>query len=227
MFCQSCGAQVAGAFCAKCGAGASQPSPPSAPPPAYTPPPAVTVLDSQQLAKERLNQLGGAAQVHGKEAAKLARQGIGAMAARMGKVAFGAAVLLWIAWFFFPAASLSGRVVVPQSYTFWGLIGTNFTNMLLMQRATSHGLFAIIGLVASAAPFAAPFIQTAWARYLNAAPLAYVLVAWVAIYLNEHSAFGVIAIEEGANPFALSWGIFVLTIAAIVLAAGALKKPAA
>src|ERR1017187_1531519 len=129
MFCQSCGAQVAGAFCAKCGAGASQPSPPSAPPPAYTPPPAVTVLDSQQLAKERLSQLGGAAQVHGKEAAKLARQGIGAMAARMGKGAFGAAVLLWIAWFFFPAASLSGRVVVPQSYTFWGLIGTNFTNI--------------------------------------------------------------------------------------------------
>ena len=224
MFCQSCGAQVAGSFCAKCGAPASQPSPPSAPPPAYTSPPAITVVDSQQLAKERLNPLGGAAQERGPEAVKLARQGIGAMAARMGNVAL---VLLWIAWFLLPAASLSGRVVVPQSYTFWGLIGTNFTNMLLMQRATSHGLFAIIGLVASAAPFTAPFIQTAWARYLNAAPLAYVLVAWVAIYLNEHSAFGVIAIEEGANPFALSWGIFVLTIAAIVLAAGALKKPAA
>lgn len=39
MFCQSCGAQVAGAFCTKCGARASQASPPSAPPPAYTPPP--------------------------------------------------------------------------------------------------------------------------------------------------------------------------------------------
>jgi len=39
MFCQSCGAQVAGAFCTKCGARASQPSPPSAPPSAYTPPP--------------------------------------------------------------------------------------------------------------------------------------------------------------------------------------------
>ena len=209
MFCQSCGAQVAGAFCIKCGARASQPSPPSAAPPAYTPPPAITVVDSHQAAKERLNQLGGAAQQHGKGAAKLAQQGIGGMVARMGKVAFGAAVLLWIAWFLLPAASLSGRRVLTQSYTFWGLIGTNFTNMLLMQRATSHGLFAIIGLIAIAAPFAAPFIRTAWARYLNAAPLAYVLVAWVAIYLNEHSAFGVIAIEEGANPFALSWGIFV------------------
>ena len=225
MFCQSCGAQVAGAFCAKCGAGASQPSPPSAPPPAYTPPPVITVVDSQQLAKERLNQLGGAAQEHGKEAAKLAQQGIGAMAARMGTVAFGAAVLLWIAWFLLPAASLSGRAVASDSYTFWGLIGTNFTNMLLMERATSHGLFSIIGLVAIAAPFAAPFIQTAWARYLNAVPLAYVMVAWIAIYINENSAFGVIAKEEGVSPFSLGWGIFVVTIAAIVLAAGVLKKP--
>src|ERR1022692_414980 len=227
MFCQSCGAQVAGAFCTKCGARASQPSPPSAPPPAYTPPPAITVVDSQQLATERLNQLGGAAKERGAEGAKLLQSGIGALAARMGKIALGAAVLLWIAWFLLPAASLSGRAVLPQSYTFWGLIGTNFTNMLLMQRATSHGLFAIVGLVAIAAPFAAAFIQTAWARYLNAAPLAYVLAAGIAIYLNQHSAFGVIAIEEGANPFSFSWGIFVLTIAAILLAAGALKKPAA
>ena len=39
MFCQSCGAQVTGAFCTKCGARAGQPSPPSTPLPAYTPPP--------------------------------------------------------------------------------------------------------------------------------------------------------------------------------------------
>jgi len=225
MFCQSCGAPVAGAFCTKCGARSSRPSPPSAPPPAYTPPPAVTVVDSQQPTPERLNQLGSAAQEHGKEAAKLARQGIGALVARMGKVAFGAAVLLWIAWFLLPAASLSGRAVYAQSYTFWGLIGINFTDMLLMQPAISHGLFAILGLIASAAPFAAPFIQTAWARYLNAAPLAYVLAAWIAIYINENNAFGVIAKEEGVSPFSLSWGIFVLTAAAIALAAGALKKP--
>jgi hypothetical protein len=216
MFCQSCGASVSGGFCANCGARASPPSAPSAPTPPHTPPPVIT--------GERLSQLGGVAQEEGKEAAKLARQGIGAMAARMGKVPFCAAVLLWIAWFLLPAASLSGRAVLNQSYTFWGLIGTNFTSMLLMQRATSHGLFATIGLIASAAPFVAPFLHTVWARYLNAAPLAYALVAWIVIYFNEHSAFGTIAIEEGANPFSLSWGIFVLTFASIVLAAGALKK---
>ena len=40
MFCESCGAQITGTFCTKCGARASLPSTPSAPPSAYTPPPA-------------------------------------------------------------------------------------------------------------------------------------------------------------------------------------------
>jgi hypothetical protein len=181
-------------------------------------------LDSQPLAQD-LNKLGGLAQEQGKEAAKLAQQGVGALAARMGPVALGAAVLLWIAWFLLPAAGISGRAGHAESYTFWGLIGTNFTDMLLLQPFYSHGLFSIVGLIASAAPFAAPFIPTAWARHLNAAPLAYVLAAWVAIYINEHGAFGVIAIEEEVNPFSLHWGIFVLTFAAIVLAACAWKKP--
>jgi len=225
MFCQNCGAQVQGAFCTNCGAHASQPSPPSAPAPAYTPPPVPTVVDSQQLAKD-LKQLGGVAEEQGKVAAKLAGQGIGAMAARMGMVAFGAEVLLWIAWFLLPAANISGRAVRAESYTFWELIGTDFTNILLMQPSYSHGLFTIIGLIACAAPFAAPFIRTAWARYLNAAPLAFVLAAWIQIYFNEHAAFGVIAVEEEVNPFALNWGIYVLTAAALILAAGALRKPA-
>jgi hypothetical protein len=38
MFCESCGAQLTGAFCTKCGARASQPSAPSAPASAYIPP---------------------------------------------------------------------------------------------------------------------------------------------------------------------------------------------
>src|SRR5713101_2041029 len=47
---------------------------------------AMTVVDQQQLSKEKLNQLSGVAQERGKEAAKLAQQGIGALAARMGNV---------------------------------------------------------------------------------------------------------------------------------------------
>jgi hypothetical protein len=39
MFCESCGAQVTGAFCTRCGARTSQPSSPSAPRSAHAPPP--------------------------------------------------------------------------------------------------------------------------------------------------------------------------------------------
>jgi hypothetical protein len=188
---------------------------------------AITVVDSQQIAKERLNQLGGVAQEQGKQAAKLAQQGIGALAARMGAVPLGAAVLLWLAWFFFPAAGVAGGLTAPLSFSFWGLLGTDFNNPLtVMGGGSSHGLLAILGLIAIAAPFAAPFLRTAWSRYLNAAPLAFVLIGWMAIYLNESKVFGDVAKITGANPFSFSWGIFVLLIAALVLAAGALKRPA-
>jgi hypothetical protein len=189
---------------------------------------AITVVDSQQLTKERLNQLGGVAQEQGKQAAKLAQQGVGALAARMGAVPLGAAVVLWVAWFFFPAAGIAGGIGASLSYTFWGLLGTDFSNPLApLGAGSNHGLFAIIGLIAIVAPFAAPFLRTAWSHYLNAAPLAFILVAWIDIYLNENKAFSEIAKIAGANPFSFSWGIFILAIAALVLAAGVLKKPAA
>ena len=78
-----------------------------------------------------------------------------------------------------------------------------------------------------AAPFAAPFIRAAWAKFLNAAPVGYILLAWITIYVNQNKAFGDLAKIMGKSPFSFSWGIFVLVIAALVLAAGALKKPAA
>lgn len=189
---------------------------------------AITVVDQHAANKEKLNQLGGAAQEKGKEAAKLAQQGIGALAARMGAVSLGAGVLLWIAWFFLPAATVAGGMVASLSYSFWNLLGVDFGNpMMAMGGGSDHGIFSFIGIAAILAPFIAPFIRVAWSRYLNAAPLGYILIAWVAIYMNENKAFGDLAKLVGTNPFSFSWGIFVLLIAAAVLAAGALKKPAA
>ena len=79
----------------------------------------ITVVDAQQLNKERMEQLSGVAQERGKEAAKLAQQGVGALAARMGAVALGASVLVWIAWFFLPSATVSGGFVGSMSFTLW------------------------------------------------------------------------------------------------------------
>lgn len=188
---------------------------------------AISVVDAQQLNKERMDQLAAEAQQRGKEAAKLAQQGIGALAAKMGAVTLGAAVLVWIAWFFLPSASITGGFVGSVSYTFWNLLGLDLNNpMSLANGGSSHGLFALIGIVAIAAPFAAPFIKVPWAKYLNAAPIAFVLIGVIATYMQVNKAFGDLAKMGAPNPFSWSWGVFILGIAAIVLGLNALKAPA-
>ncbi len=187
---------------------------------------AITVVDTNQIAKEKLNQLGGVAQEQGKEAAKLAKQGIGALAARMGAVPLGAAVAVWLAWFFMPAASVEGGPLT-MSFTFWQLLGIDFNNpQSLLAGGSDRGIFGLLGLLCIAAPFAAPFLKVPWARYLNAAPLAFVIVGVIAFRMNVSKVFGDMAAAGIPNPFSWSWGIFVLGLAALVLAAGALKKPA-
>lgn len=187
---------------------------------------AVTVVDAQQRAKEQMRQLGGVAQERGKEAADIAKQGIGALAARMGAVALGSAVLVWVAWFFFPVASIDtggGRI----SYSFWNLIGVDFKNLESVATGGSHGFFSLIGLIAIALPFAAPFVQATWSRYLNAAPLAYIVLGLIIMFGKEHSAFKEIAQNAGMNPF--SWhamGLIVLLVVAAALAYQGVQKPA-
>jgi hypothetical protein len=189
---------------------------------------AVSALDAKQLNQERMHQLGNVAQEQGKHAAKLAEQGVSAMAARMGKLALGAGVFVWIAWFFFPAASLAGGLIPGSSYTFWDLLGIDFSNPLTLAGAgSSHGAFAFLGILCIAAPFAAPFIKAPWAKYLNAAPIAFIVIASLMIYMNQSKAFGDLAKLGGANPFSFSWGFYLLVLGAIVLGTGALKKPAA
>jgi hypothetical protein len=183
---------------------------------------AITVVDPRQLAKERMNQIGGVAQERGKEAAKLAQQGVGALAARMGAVALGSAVLLWIAWFFFPAAHIEAGAQL--SFTFWDLLGLDFKNPETFAGTSSHGLFSFLGLIAIAAPFVAPFLRTTWSKYLNAAPLAFVVVGLISIFTSEHSAFSEVAQLVGQNPFSWSAMLLVLLIASGLLATGALKK---
>jgi hypothetical protein len=201
---------------------------------------AVSVVDSQQAAKERLNQLSGVAQEQGKQAAKLAQQGVGALAARMGKMALGAAVVLWIAWFFLPAASIA---MMSKSLTFWDLLGTDFSDPTTLA-STSHGLFAFIGLLAIALPFAAPFIRDPRAKFLNVAPLAFIVLMGLKVWWNIHEAasqaeqavkgldpmmaqlasqMASSAAKEMSDAISIGFGVYVLVVAAIVLAVPALK----
>jgi hypothetical protein len=188
---------------------------------------AITVVDAQQFNKERLNQLSGVVQERGKEAAKLAKQGVGALAARMGWVPLGCTVLIWVAWFFFTAAAIEIPDSGGLSFSFWGLLGIDFSNPeTIMGGSSSHGLFSFLGLLAIAVPFAVPFLRTTWSKYLNAAPLVYIPIACIVIYMSENKAFGDLSKMGVPNPLSWSWIMIFLVVPALVLAAGALKKTA-
>src|SRR5271157_558937 len=117
MYCESCGAQLSGQFCTACGARAREATlqaaapTPSAPvaaaaAPAVSAPPPSAAID---------------AKVQAAAAAKRIQGGVGALVARMGGLSFGAAIVLWIAWFFFPAAILDFGPIQTSTH----LLGTS------------------------------------------------------------------------------------------------------
>jgi hypothetical protein len=185
----------------------------------------ITVVDQQQIAKEKFAELSGVAQERGKVVAAQLQSGVGALAARMGVVALGAAVVIWVAWFLIPAAGIGGGGEQVASWTFHTLLGTNLADPGSMENAGhARGFLRLIGFLAILAPFLAPFIRTPWSRYLNAAPLAIVVLGWIVIHENMSGTFGAMGAD---NPFSYKWGFYVLVVACLVLATGALKKPAA
>jgi hypothetical protein len=190
----------------------------------------LTVVDPRQLAKERMNQFSSVAQDRGKDAAKIAQERFGALAERMGAVPLGSAVVFIIAMFFITAAGFSMGGAGEVSWTFWNLLGTSFsdpTSVLGGAAGSKFGFLNLLALAAVAAPFAAPFITAIWSRYLNAAPLAIVVLGFLTTLSGEHKALGIAAQAGAPNPFSWRWGFYLLVLAALVLGAQALKGPAA
>lgn len=187
---------------------------------------AITAVDSKEAAGQKVEEVLGVAKEQSIRLGKVLLPALRSFSARMGAVALGAAVLLWVSWFFFPAASVEiggGQL----SFTFWGLLGVDFNNPeSMMNGGSSHGLFSFLGLIAIAVPFGVPYLRTAWSKYLNAAPLACFVIAFIAIFVNERRAVSDIMKMGVPNPFSWSVMIVVLFISCIVLGLGALKKPA-
>ncbi len=193
----------------------------------------ITAVDSQQLAKERLNQFSGVAQQQGKQVADMAKLGIGALAARMGKVALIATVVAWVAWFFLPAGGLNLGFLGSKSLTFWELLAIDLSNPMNMASGGSHGLWAMLGLVALAAPFAVPFLKHPQANYLNAMLLAYLALTPLKTWWDFNQALGPLAKSAGGIPdgalkeissvISIGAGTYLLIGAAIVLAVQAFK----
>jgi len=185
----------------------------------------LTAVDQHQLSKERMSQVSGAAQEQGKQAVEFAKKGVGAIAARMGNLALGSTVVIWIAFFFLPALALSIGLGTPGlSFTFWDLTGMDVG---VVGPVVSHGFWALIGVAAIAVPFAVPFLKMAWAKYLNAAPLAFVLLTFVKLWWGFRATSG--GMPGMPTPsffdiFSISWGFYILLIAALALAAQAVMS---
>ena len=176
----------------------------------------ITAVDSQQLAKERLEQLGGLAQQHGRQAADLARQGVGALAARMGTITLTAVVAIWIAWFFLPAVTVS-FFVISKSLTFWELLALDPGNLMDPLNG-SRGFTGLLGLAALVAPFAAPFIPDSRAKWLYATPLAFLILVGVSRWLEFRRITSDLPVVDLSELFSLGVGIYVLVVASVVLA---------
>lgn len=188
----------------------------------------LTAVDAQKEAREKLEKIGDEAQKRGKEAVVIAQQGVGALAARMGKVALIATVIVWIAWFFMPGLGFSVSFFgagQTKSYTLWDALSLDPSNNM---NPGSFGLLNLIVIVGILAPLAALFIRHRQARYLYAAPLACLLIAWFTVqheFSQLLAAAGVAASITGIKMLP-DYGTFVAGLASLVVAARVLKGPA-
>ena len=87
----------------------------------------------------------------------------------------------------------------------------------------SHGLFALLGVVAITAPFAVPFLQHPQVRYLNAMLLAYLVLAPLKASWDFSQAFGKFGpgadaadgvFKEMISAISIGLGMYVLLAAA-------------
>jgi hypothetical protein len=155
----------------------------------------------------------------------MARQGVGTLAARMGTAPLVAAVAIWVAWFFLPAVNIS-FFAESRSFTFWEILGLNLQNPFNL--TGSHGLFGLLGLLAIAAPFARPFVVHPKASWLNALPLAFVVLAVLRLLYTINRAAGNVGAKREVTSFvqdliSLGSGAYILMAAGLFLAYLAVK----
>jgi len=181
----------------------------------------LTAVDLQQVAREHLEQAR-------KDAADKARHGVGALAARMGKITLTAIVILWIAWFFMPGLSFSvsflgaGQV---RSFTLWDALALDPSNNM---SPTNHGFLSLVVITGIAAPFGAAFIRRWYARFLYAAPLSCLAIAWLGVVHTIDKGLAATGLPPGLVGLKMSpgYGAFIIALASLVVAARVLKRPA-
>jgi hypothetical protein len=187
---------------------------------------AITAVDSRQRAKEQFDKLSGKlgefAHGQGKEGASLAKHYLSQLAARMGTSTLVSAVVVWIAWFFLSGYKLGLGFMGSRTFTLWEFLGLN-----LQQAGTieiSHGFWAVLGILCIALPFAAPFVEDPRAKFANALPLAYSLIAIFAQRSSIIKILSIPGVSDASSALSMQLGSYLVLAAGVVLASRALKK---
>jgi len=144
----------------------------------------VSVVDAQQVAREKFNQFAGVAGEHGQQVAAVAKANFAVVAARMGYPLLIAAVVLWVAWFFMTSLQINMGSYSLHSFSFYELCGLSLNS----QGVDSHtGFWSLLGVLCIVAPWAAPWLRQRWASLLNLAPLVFVVLTWARYKWAIHS----------------------------------------
>jgi hypothetical protein len=203
---------------------------------------ALTAVDTQHLSGQPMGQPPGIQQQGTQQAGGTSGQAFDNIAARFGgKVALGAIAALLLAWFALPAVSVS-VVIVSKGFTFWEISGFDFNNPLaIMGGASSIGFWGLLGLIAVFAPVVGPFLKNPKAKFLNLLPFAFIAGTCLRIWWDvsslaaeattpaRNSIFGGPAespLKGMMDAFSVSFGAYILVLAAVVLAAFAFKSRA-
>ena len=141
-------------------------------------------------------------------------------------------LILLVAFFVLPNLRLGA--FVSRSLSGWEAVGPDPQT----QMTTAHGVLSLLAILCLLAPIAAPFLKQAWARWLYAAPLSFVVLACIAIasqLRSSASAAGNMAQELGGTAaremvnqlgpsYSLAPGSYIAIICAIYLSTRAFKS---
>ncbi len=143
----------------------------------------VFAVSESQIAKEHAQRAFDGALRHGGAVRGAIGASVGGdLKRRLGMLTIAAELILLLAFFVLPDLQVGG--FVSRALSGWDAIGLNPQT----QMTNDHGFLSLLAMIALSAPLAVPFLKQVWARWLNAAPIAFLLLAGIAIGSQVHSA---------------------------------------
>jgi len=147
----------------------------------------VFAVSESQIAKEQAKRAFSGALRHGEALGGAVTGGIGAsvgrgLKRRLGPLTIAAEVLLLLAFFVLPDLRVGG--FVSPALSGWDAIGLSPQT----QMTNDRGFLSLLAIICLLAPLATPFLKQTWARWLNAAPVAFLLLACIVLGRQLQSA---------------------------------------